>query len=205
MYNNSDEFTDSIFLSYEKILYKLKLLGIKTKQGQEITHKDLRQAVDIMVKKHPNCRWKSVRIKSKRHFILYEGFLWIVYVYFQTEKSIIDADIYFFETRIKEYEKVLNIENKNIFQKDISTEILDSFFNRKKDTVRKTIDKMIKVYPNYRYIENGEYIISKEGIEWLCKNCFKQKYLELLEEYKMELTEKYIEAGYLYDYFFGLN
>ena len=74
MYNNSDEFTDSIFLSYEKILYKLKLLGIKTKQGQEITHKDLRQAVDIMVKKHPNCRWKSVRIKSKRHFILYEVF-----------------------------------------------------------------------------------------------------------------------------------
>ena len=58
---------------------------------------------------------------------------------------------------------------------------------------------------NYRYIENGKYVISKEGIEWLCKNCFKQKYLELLEEYKMELTEKYIQAGYLYDYFFEIN
>ena len=58
---------------------------------------------------------------------------------------------------------------------------------------------------NYRYIENGKYKISKCGIEWLCKNCFKQKYLELLEEYKMELTEKYIEAGYIYDNFFGIN
>ena len=58
---------------------------------------------------------------------------------------------------------------------------------------------------NYIYRENGKYIISKEGIKWLCKNCFKQKYLELLEEYKMELTEKYIQAGYLYDYFFEIN
>ena len=33
----------------------------------------------------------------------------------------------------------------------------------------------------------------------------KQKYLELLEEYKMELTEKYIENGYLYDNFLGIN
>lgn len=50
-------------------------------------------------------------------------------------------------------------------------------------------------------MENGKYKISKQGIEWLCKNYFKQKYLELLEKYKMELTEKYIEAGYPYDIF----
>lgn len=42
-------------------------------------------------------------------------------------------------------------------------------------------------------------------VEWICKNVFKQKYLEILEEYKMELTELYIEAGYLYDYFFEKN
>ena len=45
----------------------------------------------------------------------------------------------------------------------------------------------------------------KEGVEWICKNVFKQKYLELLEKYKMELTEMYIEAGYPYDNFFGRN
>ena len=46
-------------------------------------------------------------------------------------------------------------------------------------------------------------MISSNGIEWLCKNVFNQKYLELLEKYKMELTELYIEKGYIYDEFFG--
>ena len=207
MYSSSDEFMDNIFLSYEKILTRLKLLDIKTKEGNEVTHHDLRQAVNIMNKKHPNCRWKSVRLKSKRHFILYEGFLWIVFVYFQTEQSTLDADIYFFEKRISEYEKTLELQHKNIFQDDIVIDELDKFFNRKKETVRKVINKMLKENPNknFKYIENGKEIISREGIEWLCKNHFKKKYLELLENYKMELTEKYIEAGYLYDYYFGLN
>jgi hypothetical protein len=48
-------------------------------------------------------------------------------------------------------------------------------------------------------------MISKEGVKWICKNVFKQKYLELLEKSKMELTELYIKAGYIYDYFFHRN
>lgn len=35
------------------------------------------------------------------------------------------------------------------------------------------------------------------------KNVLKKKYLELLEKYKMKLTELYIENGYIYDEFFG--
>lgn len=53
----------------------------------------------------------------------------------------------------------------------------------------------------YKYYENGKAKISKEDVEWLCKNFFKHKYLELLEEYKMKLTEMYIEKGYPYDVF----
>ncbi|MBR2587670.1 MAG: hypothetical protein IKD77_00480 [Bacilli bacterium] len=202
---SSDEFIDNIYLTYDKILFKLRLLGIKTKNGKEITHADLRQAVLIMLKKHPTCRWRSTKIKSKHYFILYEGFLWLVYVYFQNEKSQINADIYFFETRIKEYEKELKLNSKNLFSKDIAVDDLEKYFKRVKPTIKRVVYKMLKVNSNYRYMDNEKYIITKEGIEWLCKNCFKQKYLELLEDYKMELTEKYIEAGYLYDYFFGLN
>lgn len=128
-----------------------------------------------------------------------------MYVYFQNEKNVIDADIYFFETRIKEYEKVLKLYSKNLFNKDIAVDGLEKFFNRAKSTIKRAVYKMLKVNNNYRYNNNGKYIIAKEGIEWLCKNCFKQKYLELLEYYKMELTDKYVEVGYLYDYFFGLN
>lgn len=196
---------DNIFLSYNKILKRLKANNVTTKNNNEITHKDLRLAVSTMLKKHPNCRWQSDKIKSKRYFILIEGYLWIRYVYFQKEKTLIDADIEFFENRIKEYEKLLNINPKSLFNKDIYVKELDSYFNRSKPTIKRAIYKMIKANTNYRYIENDEFVISKEGIEWLYKNCFKQKYLELLEQYKMELTEQYIKAGYIYDNFFNLN
>lgn len=84
---------------------------------------------------------------------------------------------------------------------------LENYFHRKKDTIHRAIVKMTKenLGNTFTYYDNHKLLISKEGLEWLCKNCFKQKYLELLEEYKMELTEKYIEAGYPYDNFFHKN
>ena len=60
---------DNIFLSYNKILKRLKINNITTKNNNEITHKDLRLAVSTMLRKHPNCRWQSNKIKSKRYFI----------------------------------------------------------------------------------------------------------------------------------------
>ena len=57
----------------------------------------------------------------------------------------------------------------------------------------------------YKFLINNKVIISKGGVEWLCKNVFKQKYLDLLVKYKMELAEKYIKDGYIYDEFFGRN
>ena len=196
---------DNIFLSYNKILKRLKDSNVKTKNNKEITHKDLRLAVATMLKKHPNCRWQSDKIKSKRYFILIEGYLWIRYVYFEKERTLIDADIEFFENRIKEYEKLLDVKSKSLFNEDIYVKQLETYFNRAKPTIKKAILKMVKENSSYRYIENGEFVISKKGIEWLSKNCFKQKYLELLEQYKMKLTEQYIKAGYIYDHFFYLN
>ena len=73
---------DKIFLSYKKILNKFKMLNIKTKNGKEITHKDLRYAVYVMLKKHPTCRWRSEKILSRRYYILDEGYKWLRYVYF---------------------------------------------------------------------------------------------------------------------------
>ena len=201
-----DNNLDNIFLSYNKILKRLQMLEITTKTGKEITHKDLRKAICVMEEKHSNCRWKSEKIRSKRHYILIEGFYWLINVYFNKEKMLIDADIDFFKLRIKQYEELLKIESKEIFIKDMYVNELEEYFDRKSETIKKAISKMLKYGDEiYRYIENEKYKISKNGIEWLCKNCFKQKYLELLEEYKMELTEEYIKSGYIYDYFFGLN
>ena len=81
---------------------------------------------------------------------------------------------------------------------------LCEYFNRKDITVRKAIKKMCdSSFEEYKYMLNGKVVISSKGVEWICKNIFKHKYLELLEKYKMELTEMYIEAGYPYDNFWG--
>ena len=203
IYNESK--LDEVFLSYDKILFRLNIQEIKSKEKKDITHKDLRKAITVMQMKHKNCRWKSEKIRSKNSYILIEGYYWLKYVYFNNEKKLIDADIEFFEERIKSYEKLLKVESKNLFERDMNLEELSRYFKRKYETIEKAIWKMIKVNSNYRYVLKNEFVITKEGIEWLSKKCFKYKYLELLENYKMELTEKYIKAGYIYDSFFEKN
>lgn len=204
MVTDSQTELEKIFMSYNTVLYKLNLMELKTKGGKEITHKDLRQAATIMNKKHPTCRWKQQKYKfnKNKNYILIEGFYWLIYVYFQKEKSIVDADIDFFITRIKQYEDLLKVDSKNLWKNDMYVYELPNYFNRVPGTIKNSIIKMNKTNSLYKYYEKGKTKISKEGIEWLCKNCFKSKYLELLEKYKMELTEKYIEAGYPYDVFF---
>ena len=207
MWRDSEQALDNIFLSYDKILKRLQLLGITTKHGKEVKHVDLRKAVDVMLKKHPTCRWRSEKVRSRKYFILVEGYEWIKRVYFEKEKSLIDADVNFFETRIKLYEDFLKVEhNENWWNEDMDIKKLEKYFNRAESSIRKAIKKMCdNGFSNYKYLDNNKVVISKKGVEWICKNVFKQKYLELLEKYKMELTELYIEKGYIYDEFFEKN
>ena len=113
----------------------------------------------------------------------------------------------FFEIRIKLYEDFLKVEhNENWWKEDMNIKQLCKYFNRKDITVRKAIKEMCdNGLEGYKFLINNKVVISKEGVEWICKNVFKQKYLELLEKYKMELTELYIKAGYPYDHFFHRN
>lgn len=207
MYVNSEQALDSIFLSYDKILKKLHLLGLTTKQGKKITELDLRKAIDVMLEKHPTCRWRSEKIRSRKYFILMEGYYWLLNVYFQKEKSFIDADIDFFENRIKQYEELLKVENnQNWWKEDMDIKQLCKYFDRKEITIRKAIKRMCdNGLGKYKFLINNKVVISSKGVEWLCKNVFKQLYLELLEKHKMELTELYMERGYIYDEFFWKN
>lgn len=198
---------DEFFLSYNKILNRLRIMKLKTVTGNEIDEHDLRKAIQVMQKKHLNCRWKSERIRSRRHYILMEGFYWLVFVYFQNDKKQIDADIDFFLQRIKQYEELLKLEHKeNWWNENMGMKQLCNYFNKKENTVRKAIKRMCdNGLSEYKFLVDGKVVISNKGVEWICKNIFKQKYLELLEKYKMELTELYIKAGYPYDNFFGKN
>ena len=207
MQRSSEQALDSIFLSYNKILNRFQLLGVTTKYGKEITHEDLRKAIEVMLKKHPTCRWRSEKVKSKKYFILDEGYVQLIQVYFNEEKSLIDADVDFFEDRIRQYEELLKIQHdENWWNEDQDIKQLCNYFNRKENTVRKAIKRMWdNGFEQYKFLVDGKVVISSKGVEQICKNVFKQKYLELLEKYKMELTELYIKAGYPYDHFFGRN
>ena len=136
-----------------------------------------------------------------------EGYHWLSNVYFQKEKSLIDADINFFEDRIKQYEELLKVENnQNWWNEDMDIKQLCKYFDRKEITIRKAIKKICdNGFEKYKFLIKNKVVISSKGVEWLCKNVFKQKYLELLEKYKMELTELYIKEGYIYDEFFAKN
>lgn len=207
MWRSSEQALDSIFLSYNKILKTFKLIGVTTKNGKEITHLDLRKAIDVMIRKHPTCRWRSEKVRSRKYFVLIEGYAWLNQVYFQKEKSLIDADVDFFEDRVRQYEELLKIEpDRKWWTEDMDIKQLCEYFNRKDITVRKAIKKMRDSgFEQYKFLVDGKVVISSKGVEWICKNVFKQKYLELLEKHKMELTEMYIEEGYPYDEFFHKN
>ena len=201
----TDDILDTVFLSYKKILYRLNLQDIKTKTGKKITYKDLVYAINVMDKKHICCRWKFKRYRRRREYVLIEGYYWLVNVYFNNKKSLINADIDFFNKRIKQYEDLLEVKPKKLWNEEMSVKSLPEYFDRKPDTIRKAISKMKQSKGDkFIYKKDNETIITKEGLEWLCKNCFKTKYLELLEDYKMELTQKYIDAGYIYDYFLAI-
>ena len=207
IFRNNEEIYDSIFLTYEKILTRLNILGITTKSGKEITYTDLNKAINVMLEKHPSCRWRSNRIKNRKYFILIEGYYWLKFVYFQKEKSLLDADIEFFENRIKQYKELLNVHyEKNWWIEDKNIEQLKKYFEKKEASIRKSIKKMYdNGFEKYKSYVDGKIVISSNGVEWICKNVFKEKYLRLLEDIKMELTELYIEAGYPYDNFCGRN
>ena len=106
---------EKIFMSYHRALENLKLLNIKTRTNKNINMKDLIDAIDIMNEKHPSCRWKCQNPDSRKHYILSEGFYWLLDVYYQQEKPLIDADIEFFITRIQLYEELLNVPTKDFF------------------------------------------------------------------------------------------
>ena len=173
---DSETELDKIFLSYNKILTRLNIKGYKTKNGKEITHKDLRKAISVMQEKHPTCRWRSNKVNSKKYYILIEGYYWLVKVFFQNEKDFIDADIDFFKMRIGLYEELLGLKPKELFNDNIPYSQIELFFDRKLYTIKRAIRNLENKYSvNLRFKENNRMYVYSKGIELLCKEYFKQK------------------------------
>lgn len=209
---SSEEIRKLIFMNYKEILQDFKENNIKTKAGKEITHKDLRTAILIMLEQHPSCRWQSEKIKKRYYYLQYEAVIWLREVYFNNyEIKFIDKDIKWFEERIKWYIETLeknHIEypKMDCHLKPMTKRELSKYFNRGSSSIQQAIIEMEKIANNKnRVYNNGTLQINEEQIKWLLKNKFKTKYLQLLEEYKMVLTEIFKANGGYYDNYFDRN
>ncbi len=211
---NSEELRKLVFMNYEEIVEELAKQNIKTKNGKTITHHELRQAISIMQKKHSLCRWRSEKVRKNYYYIQYEGYLWLKDVYFKNyETKFIDKDIGWFKTRIEFYKNNLE-KNKIEFPKfnfniaKMNVNETSHFFNKSNSTIKKTLieyEKNISTEYKRQYNKDGLLILDEEILKWMIEEKFKQKYLELLERYKMQLTEIFKNNGGLYDNYFYRN
>lgn len=211
---NPEELRKLVFMNYEEIVEEFSKQNIKTKSGKIITHHELRQAISIMQKKHSLCRWRSEKVRKNYYYIQYEGYLWLKDVYFKNyETKFIDKDIEWFKTRIEFYKNNLK-KNKiefpefdfNVKKMNVSQTSL--FFNKSNSTIKKTLieyEKNISTEYKRQYNKDGLLILDEEILKWMIEEKFKQKYLELLERYKMQLTEIFKNNGGLYDNYFYRN
>ena len=199
-------------MNYKEILEDFRENNIKTKAGKEVTHKDLRTAILIMLDQHPSCRWQSEKIKQRDYYLQYEAVIWLREVYFNNyEIKFIDKDIKWFEERIKWYIDTLEKNNIKYPQidyhlKPMTKRELTKYFDRGLSSIQQAIIEMEQITNcKNRNYKNGTLQINEVQIEWLLKNKFKTKYLQLLEEYKMVLTEIFKANGGYYDNYFDRN
>lgn len=209
---SSEDIRKLIFMDYKEILSDFNAREMRTKGGNQITHTDLRKAVCVMQKKHSLCRWQSERIRKRYYYIQYEGVLWLRDVYFNLyDMRFIDKDIKWFENRIIWYQSQFNKNNIDYpeFKFNINTMNkiqLCKYFDRSISTIENALRRYeATIVSKNRYYENGKLKVGEDAIIWLTKNQFKDKYIELLEAYKTELTEIFKVNGGHYDDFFGRN
>lgn len=199
-------------MNYKEIISDFDYRGLTTKGGKPITHTDLRKAVQVMQQKHSLCRWRSEKIKQRYYYIQYEGVIWLRDVYFNSyDIRFIDKDIKWFENRIIWYQNQFNKNHIDYpefsFNIDTMNKIqLCKYFDKSISTIENALRKY-ETHTSFknRHYKNGKLQIQKDAIIWLIKNQFKDKYIEILEAYKMELTEIFKANGGYYDNYFGRN
>ena len=104
------------------------------------------------------------KIRSRKYFVLIEGYYWLKSVYFQKEKTLLNANIDFFEFRIKQYEELLKVEhNENWWNEDMDIKQLCKYFNRQDISIRKAIRKMCESgLEECKFLIDNKVAISKK-------------------------------------------
>lgn len=209
---SSEDVRKLMFMNYKEIISDFNNRGLTTKGGKPITHTDLRKAIQVMQQKHSLCRWRSERIKQRYYYIQYEGVLWLRNVYFNSYNiKFIDKDIKWFKNRIIWYQNQFDKNNIDYPEFSFNIDTMNKIqLSRYFDKSISTIENALRMYEKNtsskdRCYKDGKLQIQSSAVIWLIENQFKYKYIEILESYKMELTEIFKTNGGYYDNYFGRN
>lgn len=209
---SSEDVRKLMFMNYKEIISDFNNRGLTTKGGKPITHTDLRKAIQVMQQKHSLCRWRSERIKQRYYYIQYEGVLWLRNVYFNSyDMKFIDKDIKWFKNRIIWYQNQFDKNNIDYPEFSFNVDTMNKIqLSRYFDKSISTIENALRMYEKNtslkdRCYKDGKLQVQSSAVIWLIENQFKYKYIEILESYKMELTEIFKANGGYYDNYFGRN
>lgn len=122
-------------------------------------------------------------------WVYMEGVNWICEVYLKRDVPYILAEIDYAEKNINRLEQELNFHYNPVFAEQMNTNQMAVYFDRSPKTILNNLSYLRKENSNW-IIDTNPYIVTKEGIEWLEKNVYTQKYLEDLLRYKRILQAK---------------
>lgn len=155
-----------------------------------------------MNKKHPMCNW-TVYGNDKLPMIETEGKYWIVEAYFNKNKSLLDAEVDFFENIINEHkafcdENNINYEIPPLIKSNMTFDEFAILVGRAKGTVQKEYYKLSQEEKEKSFQSDNKKYIASSVLTQLCKQSFKRRYLQYLEEVYIYLWQDCLSGGSIY-------
>ena len=161
-----------------------------------LSEEQLKRIIKKMIKRHPYEKWVRKKFAQNGQVITLlatEFVLWLEKVYFNKSKYYLDLEIDFFEFRIRDLEKELNITPRKEHYQDMNITELMNYFDKSRNSIDVAVHKMVKeLGSDIKYKQNNVVIIKASGVKWLNEKYYRKSYLKNLEIYKLML-EEYID------------
>lgn len=127
---------------------------------------------------------------SKELWIYLEGVEWIRDVYLNFDVPYRKAEINFVKKHIVRLENELGIHLDPLqIETGMTVDMLALYFNRSKTRIYNILSPYRKSHPHF-FIDTNDSILSKEGIVYLEKHFFLDRYIQDLYLYKRFLQER---------------
>lgn len=141
---------------------------------------------------HRADRWLCYRTNmdaEKELWMYLEGVKWVEEVYLNFDVPYKTAEIEFVKRNIKRLEQELKIKREPISYRAMNIKELAFYFGKSKRSIFSAIKKLSFFIPGAVSATTKKTVVSADGVKWIEQNCYKEKYIEDLYEYKRLLQE----------------